>query len=355
MARYKKRPIFDDGTPGLFDDPAPLFAEPKVEAPLPGLEQEVKRLRERENYRRRQIFDADDNFSPLEDPPVVDKLNFISFGSGSSGNCAYLGDSSGGILIDAGVDGETVETELARNGIKMSAIGGIILTHDHSDHVRFVYSIVRKHRHIRVYCTPRALNGMLRRHNISNRIKDYHQAIYKEHPFRIGNFTITAFEVQHDGTDNAGFFISHGRHSVAVATDLGTISERADFYLRQANHLMIETNYDSDMLAAGPYPEYLKARIRAERGHLDNEVTAAYLAQIYSPALRNIFLCHLSKDNNKPEIALAAVRKALEGAGVTVVGDCSESPYARMAPVQVLALPRFESTGLITLRLQNPS
>ena len=256
------------------------------------------------------------------------------------------------MLIDAGVDIAKVVDELGRNGIKMDAVKGIVLTHDHSDHVRYVYGLVRKYRHMSVYCTPRTLNGMLRRHCISNRIKDYHRPIYKEHQFNIGNFSLLAFDVMHDGTDNCGFFITHGNHSIAVATDLGCVSERADFYMRQANYLMIEANYDKAMLAAGPYPEYLKARILSDNGHLDNEVTARYLAEIYSPSLRNIFLCHLSKDNNTPEIALKAVEDALHGAGVDIIGDCSGSPYSRMAPVQLLALPRFDSSGLITLRLK---
>ena len=356
MARYKKRPNAEQGMPGLFDDiESSLF--PEVDFPVyPGIEKEAQRRSEAIDNtpapKRRELFTEGDAFSPLEDLPPIDRLRFISFGSGSSGNCAYIGDDTSGLLIDAGVDIATVVEELRRNGISMESIKGIILTHDHSDHVRFVYGIVRKYRHIKVYCTPRALTGILRRHSISNRIKDYHQPIYKEHPFTIGNFTITAFEVLHDGTDNSGFFITHGHHSIAVATDLGCISERADHYLRQANYLMLEANYDSTMLANGPYPEYLKARIRSDNGHLDNEVAARYLAEIYTPALRNIFLCHLSKDNNTPAIALRAVEDALHQAGVTHIGDCSESPYSRMASVQLMALPRFDSTGMITLRLK---
>lgn len=346
--------------PGLFDDlQSTLFPEADPLPAPPGLEFEVLRDRrsraDGDNGSKgngAELFGAGDTFSPLEDVPQIDRLSFISFGSGSSGNCTYIGDSTSGFLIDAGVDMTTVTTELRRNGIDMSAIKGIVLTHDHSDHVRFVYTIVRKYRHIPVYCTPRTLNGILRRHSISNRIKDYHRPIYKEHPFKIGNFTLLAFEVMHDGTDNAGFFITHGTHKIAVATDLGCISDRADHYMRQANYLMIEANYDSAMLDAGTYPEYLKARIRSDSGHLDNAVTARFLAEIYTPALRNIFLCHLSKDNNRPEIALKAVEDALHAAGVTEIGDCSESPYSRLAPVQLIPLPRFESTGIITLRLK---
>ena len=165
----------------------------------------------------------------------------------------------------------------------------------------------------------------------------------------MGGFTVTPFEVMHDGSDNAGFFIAHGRHRMAVATDLGCVSERADFYMSQANYLMIEANYDEGMLATGTYPEYLKARIRSANGHLCNDAAAEYLGRVYTPALRNIFLCHLSKDNNTPALAIHAVESALAARGVTV-GDGSGTPYARQADVQLIALPRFESTGLVILR-----
>ena len=352
MARYKRQTNASQSSPGLFDDlESSLF--PEIEMPgVPSIARDARSMASlREATRQNTIFGEDDTFSPLEDLAPIDRLSFISFGSGSSGNCAYIGDGDSGFLIDAGVDCHKVEIELKRNGIDMKSVKGIVLTHDHSDHVHYAYSIVRAHRHMHVYCTPRTLTGLLRRHCISNRIKDYHVAIYKEHPFKIGNFTVLAFEVLHDGSDNAGFFITHGKHSMTVATDLGCVSERADFFMRQANYLMIEANYDNDMLTAGSYPEYLKARIRSDNGHLDNKVTAAYLAGIYSERLKNIFLCHLSKDNNSPEVALKTVEDALLATGITSVGDGSGTPYARMAPIQLIALPRFDSTGLITLRL----
>ncbi len=350
MARYKK-PIINDSLPGLFDGLLPDLGQEPLH---PVIEEALREANLQKSYgekRRSTDFFADSDFSPLEVKPTTERLNFISFGSGSSGNCAYIGDGEQGILIDAGVEADKVIAELRRYGIKMDSIKGILLTHDHSDHVRYVYTLVRKRKNMLVYCTPKVLNGMLRRHNISNRIKDYHRAIYKEHPFSIGNFTITAFEVMHDGTDNAGFHIVHGEHNLVVATDLGCISERADFYMRQANYLMIEANYDEGMLSAGNYPEYLKGRIRSETGHLNNCVTADYLKQIFSPKLRNIFLCHLSKDNNTPEIALQVVEKALTEAGAKVC-DGSNSPYARMNSVQLIALPRYESTPLIPLTLK---
>ncbi|MDE6397542.1 MAG: MBL fold metallo-hydrolase, partial [Muribaculaceae bacterium] len=134
-------------------------------------------------------------------------LKFISFGSGSSGNCAYLGNSEYGILIDAGVDPEKVYKTLKDNKIDLKTIAGIILTHDHADHVKYAYNILRTHRWMVLYATPRTMSGLLRRHSISRRIKDYHKAIYKEFPFKTADFNITPFETSHDGTDNVGYFI----------------------------------------------------------------------------------------------------------------------------------------------------
>lgn len=356
MARSKKIPPQLESLPGLFDDPAEesgLFADP---LPVhPAIERAAMRAANRKRgshgrAERPEIF-GDEDFTPLEVKASTEKLFFMSFGSGSSGNAAYLGDGDEGIIIDAGVDSKVILEQLERHGISIKSIKGVLLTHDHSDHVRFVYPLIRKQLHIGLYCTPKILNGMLRRHSISNRIKDYHRPIYKEHPFVIGNFQITAFEVNHDGTDNAGYFIRHGKHKFVVSGDFGSITDRADFYMRQANYLMIESNYDESMLAAGSYPEYLKNRIRSGVGHPDNRLTASYLRKIYSEEMRNVFLCHLSKDNNTPQIAFRVNEQALIDAGATV-GDMSNTPYARMASVQLMALPRFEATSLIPLTLK---
>ena len=276
-------------------------------------------------------------------------LYYISFGSGSSGNSCYVGTSNGGIIIDAGVKAEDVETKLRANGIDIKKIFGVLLTHDHSDHVRYAYTLVRNNRHMKVYCTNRVLNAILRRYDISKRIKDYHMAIFKEIPFKVGALEITAFDVPHDGSDNMGFSVSFQDRNFVLATDMGAVMPRARHYMSLADYLVIESNYDLRMLLNGRYPEFLKTRIQTSVGHMDNDATAAFLKQIYNPRLKNIFLCHLSKDNNTPEKALEKVRTALEEAGAKV-GSSMETLEDREADVQLMALPRYDSTRLFVFR-----
>lgn len=287
---------------------------------------------------------ADDDFAvPSEFTRPRSRLRFISFGSGSSGNCSYIGTPECGLLIDAGVDNNFVKAKLEANGIDINTIQGILLTHDHADHVRYSYAIVRHHKQMRLFATIRTVEGMLRRHNISRRIKDYHTPIFKEHDLKFGDIRVVPFETSHDGSDNVGYAFYFGNTVFVVATDMGKVTERADFYIRQATALMIESNYDNHMLAVGRYPEYLKARIRSEIGHMDNSVTANYLAKIYRPELSHIFLCHLSNDNNTPETATATALNALRTVGVTPVTNSSD---LSATTVIILPLPRYDATDL---------
>ncbi len=350
----KKKSITDKFAehPSLFDDPIadgfpihPTIAAHVVKVKLSGGENI------RSTIRNMKVAD------PVETVNRKRYLRFISFGSGSSGNCSYIGDGDSGVLIDAGVDPRHVERTLLANAITMDSISGICLTHDHSDHVCSAYQLLRNHRHMRLYCTPKTLSGLLRRHNISRRIKDYHSPIYKEFPFKIGDLELTAFDVSHDGTDNCGYFVCGGGSTFAIATDLGYISDRVDFYMRQAEHIVIEANYDAEMLRNGRYPLYLQARIAAERGHLDNAETGRFLASLISEKLRSICLCHLSHDNNTPEVALATVRRALEDAGSGPLGDGSCSLESERCAIQLSALPRYEASPMYTFipRLQAES
>lgn len=341
MARSRKRyDIYNQ--PGLFDDKGEA-------APAIDNRWEAGRVLFTGGEKSEASVSSEDVLPAMHETGAT-ALRFLSFGSGSSGNCAFIGSDRYGFLIDAGVEGAKVEETLRSHGYNMYQVNGIILTHDHHDHVSHAYSILRRHPHMALYCTPKTFNGILRRHSISRRIRDYHRPIYKETPFNIKEFRVTAFEVSHDGTDNVGYFIEWGNKKFVVATDMGFIGERASFYMGQANALMLESDYDAEMLRRGTYPEYLKARIVAERGHLSNLQVAEFLREIWTEALTHVFLCHLSKDNNTPEIAVNAAREALMAAGASTVGDASESLETRNAPVQLYALPRFDSSPLFFIR-----
>lgn len=300
--------------------------------------------------------EPEESFSPAASSDITiasakpgKPLDFISFGSGSSGNSCYVASERGGIIIDAGVKPDFIEKTLASYGIKMSSVHALLLTHDHSDHVRYAYTLLRSNRHIRLFCTNRVLNGLLRRHCISKRIKEYHTPIFKEIPFKTLDFEVTAFDVPHDGSDNMGFFITHCDRNFALATDLGRISDRAEHYLTQADYMVLEANYDLEMLRNGRYPQYLKARIQTDSGHLDNRDTGAFLAKIGKGRLRHAFLCHLSQDNNTPDKAYNTVLEHLHQAGITV-GRGEDTPEDRAADMQLTVLPRYQSTRLYRFR-----
>ncbi|MDE6301525.1 MAG: MBL fold metallo-hydrolase [Muribaculaceae bacterium] len=330
MAKYNRRssrPMLD--LPSLFD--SPQDASPSIEIDL-----SAPRPRDGAD----EFAVADEYRSPLR------RLRFISFGSGSSGNCSYVGTQDTGLIIDAGVDNHRVVDGLRDAGIDIETIRGIVLTHDHADHVRYAYAILRHHKHMKLYCTMRTLEGILRRHNLSRRIRDYHSPIFKEQEYKWDDLSLIPFETSHDGTDNVGFCIRFDNTCFVLATDTGIITPRAEFYLRQATTMVIESNYDDIMLENGSYPMYLKTRIRSDKGHMDNAATARFLAQAYSPSLTHIFLCHLSEDNNTPETALATSMNSLRTVGINPAASPANIPAGT---VWISALPRHEVTDLYIL------
>ena len=292
-------------------------------------------------------------------------LCFMSFSSGSSGNMAYLGTPRGGILIDAGIrepvkyhrkkknperqDVPTLDQafdELERNGISRDMIKGVLLTHAHQDHMRCLYPAVNRC-HCSVYSTMGVMGQLLQRCRISGRIRDHHVPIFKEIPFRVLDMEITAFETSHD-VKSVGFSIEYEGERFVVATDMGIITERAAHYMCRANYLMLECNYDLEMLEKGKYPAMLKDRVKGDKGHLDNVVSAQFVTDHYNENLRYVFLCHLSKDNNTEEIALSTMRRALEAKGLTV-GDGSNAVDQRSRNVQIYALPRYSASAWFVL------
>jgi phosphoribosyl 1,2-cyclic phosphodiesterase len=241
-------------------------------------------------------------------------------GSGSSGNCYYLGSNGNGIFIDAGIGIRTVSKALREYGVSLHKIKGVLITHDHADHIKTAGCLGNKH-NIPIYATEAVHEGILRNKAVQVELYQSKRVVEKEQPFFINDFKITAFDVPHDSIENVGYHIEFDNQVFVLITDIGRITDKIREYASKANHLVIEANYDELMLQSGKYPYMLKQRICNGMGHLSNRHTAEFLTGIYNKGLQNIWLCHLSQDNNRPEIAFKTVEQALSSEGVEVGKD----------------------------------
>lgn len=244
---------------------------------------------------------------------------FISFSSGSCGN-SYLFYSEGGegdkkgVLIDTGVSLRRVKKTLMAYGLDYDSFGALLVTHDHMDHIRFLGSFCKR------LCKPvyttealhTALSGiaMVKPHIGSCR-KVLEDGEWNE----VNGFKVKYFIVPHDATQTVGYAINSDGHKLVIMTDVGRITEEALALARKADTVVIESNYDMDMLISGPYTHDLKMRICQGNGHLSNDECAEAIKKIWHPGLRNIFLCHLSENNNTPQRAYETALAALKEAG----------------------------------------
>ena len=182
---------------------------------------------------------------------------------------------------------------------------------------------------IPVYTTARIHAGINRSYCMTEKLSSSVRYLEKQEPMTLEDFHIESFEVPHDGTDNVGYCIEIDGKVFSFLTDLGEITPTAAHYISKAHYLILEANYDEEMLKMGPYPQYLKERIASKTGHMSNSDTAEFLAENITEHLRYIWLCHLSKDNNHPELAYKTVEWKLKNKGILVGKD-----------VQLLALKR---------------
>lgn len=259
------------------------------------------------------------------------KIKFISLASGSSGNCYYLGTEKYGILIDAGIGIRTIKKNLKEINLSLNNILAVLVTHDHADHIKAVGHLGEKY-NIPVYSTKEIHEGINKSYCMTEKLHSCVHYLNKEQPFKLNDFCITAFEVPHDGTDNVGYYIEIADKTFAFLTDLGHITETAALYIRKAEYLILEANYDLEMLRMGPYPKYLKDRISGPNGHMSNADTADFLAENIHENLKYIWLCHLSKDNNHPELAIKTIEWKLKCKGIVVGKDVQLVALKRSTP-----------------------
>ena len=227
--------------------------------------------------------------------------------SGSSGNAALVSRGGTHILLDAGVSARRVSAALAELGLSPQDLSAICITHSHSDHISGLATMVKRW-DVPIYAT--APCGR----QLSCRIAGLEAKLRSIGPgdsFPLGEITATAFPTSHDAPGSCGFRFD----GVGVLTDSGYVTEEARETLSGVSLLLLEANHDIDLLRSGPYPYYLKERILSDQGHLSNESAAVFAAEMARRGTGEFVLAHLSAENNTPERALSAVRRALADAG----------------------------------------
>lgn len=267
----------------------------------------------------------------------INDFIFRSFASGSSGNCYYLGNYHSGILIDAGISARTIYRNLKSMGLDFSNIAGVLVTHDHADHIRAVGTLGEKS-HIPIYATAEVHDGIDHNYGVLEKLRTSRRFFKTGEPFNLLGMTINSFHVSHDSTDCVGYVIDYQGERFMIATDVGCVSDELEDYVATANHIVIEANHDEQMLLNGPYPTYLKERILSDVGHMSNATCARVLADNYHEQMRHVFLCHLSQENNDAQVALQTVKDELQAVG------------ADFSSLTLMPLPRLEPTEIFTFK-----
>jgi phosphoribosyl 1,2-cyclic phosphodiesterase len=236
---------------------------------------------------------------------MVMKLCILA--SGSSGNCIFIGSPQERVLIDAGLSARETARRLDQIGVPVSTISAICLTHEHSDHITGLATLHQRHG-IKLFANSGTIEA-IRRDTKMNNLR--WQIFTTGVPFQIGDLTFDPFPVSHDAYEPVGFVVIYGETRLGIVTDIGASTHLVRERLRSCQALIIEANHDEYLLSGAKRPWVLKQRIAGRQGHLSNVHAAQMIAEIASPALRQVFLCHISRDCNRPELALKEVKNAI--------------------------------------------
>jgi phosphoribosyl 1,2-cyclic phosphodiesterase len=265
-------------------------------------------------------------------------IKFISFGSGSSGNCYFLYTETDGLLIDAGVGVRALKKHFRDYGLNMELVHRILLTHDHADHIKCVGSMSHDY-HLPVFATRLVHEGIDKNYFVTRKIvPELRNYVEPGVSFQAGEFKVTPFTVPHDSNDNVGYQIEVEGKIFCLMTDVGRVTEEMATFIGSADYLVIEANHDYEMLQQGPYPQYLKDRITGGNGHLNNKLCGEAIAQNMKETLQHVWLCHLSEENNHPELARKTVESILRSYGIIIGKTLQLDVLKRTMPTGVFEL-----------------
>lgn len=247
-------------------------------------------------------------------------MKLASISSGSKGNCIFVENKETSILVDAGISKKRIEEGLDYFCKTPDDIDGIVITHEHSDHIKGLGVLLRKY-DIPVYGTEKTIQYILNDKSLGKMNSDLFYVIKPEQQFSIKDIEMMPLHISHDALDPVCYRFMEGDKSCAVVTDLGEYDHRLIGYLQELNAILAESNHDIGMLQTGPYPYHLKQRIWGDRGHLSNEACGMFINDIISDKLSHIILGHLSGENNYPELAYEAVRNEINLADTEYYAD----------------------------------
>lgn len=265
-------------------------------------------------------------------------MRLCSIASGSSGNCIYVGDDHTHLLVDTGISKKRIDQGLTTLGIKGEEVDGILITHEHIDHIQGLGVYSRKYQ-VPIYATRGTIAGIRACRSLGKLPEGLLHEVDVDRRFTVGTLDITPFSISHDANEPSGYRVENEEKAVAVATDLGKYDPYIVQNLRDLNAVVLEANHDIHMLEVGPYPYPLKRRVMGDKGHLSNESSGRLLCDILHDDLQYVVLGHLSKENNYEELAYETVKLEVS------IGD---NPY-RGDDIPMMVAKRDQISDIITL------
>lgn len=233
-------------------------------------------------------------------------LEICAIASGSNGNCYYIGNHTDAVLIDAGISTKQILLRMKERDLDAAKIKALFITHEHGDHMRGA-RVLGKRLQIPVYLTAKTYNS-----SYKNLRPDYPKFFSPEDVISVGDFTIHPVLKNHDAAEPCSFRIEYQNRNIGVFTDIGEACNNVKTHLQLCDSLFLESNYDEKMLWEGSYPWHLKKRVASDVGHLSNDQAFELLNQHAGENLQCVFLSHLSKENNTPEMAIETMQPLTE-------------------------------------------
>ena len=265
-------------------------------------------------------------------------MRLCSIASGSSGNCTYIGTDATHLIVDAGISAKRIEEGLKALELTPKDLDGILITHEHSDHVAGLAALSKKYE-IPLYATEGTREAILKSNVKNVPDRELFVTVKADDNLVIKDLNVCPMHISHDAADPVGYRFRYGKLEAAVCTDIGVFNEYTVACLKDMDALLLEANHDVNMLQVGPYPYYLKQRILGDRGHLSNENSGRLLCRILHDNLKTVLLGHLSKENNLPELAYESVRMEI---------NLGENPY-KAGDFDIRVAKRSEVTPVVEI------